>query len=145
MNQLRCVEIGYGSAAYEAGVTLRSSVLRAPLGMEFSRAELERESSQHHLACYRDGKLVACLLLVPGAGGEIRMRQVAVRLEMQGQGVGSALVGFAEEHAKARRFSRMTLHARESALPFYAKLGYQRVGSRFLEIQLPHWEMRKSL
>jgi predicted GNAT family N-acyltransferase len=39
----------------------------------------------------------------------------------------------------------MTLHARESALPFYAKLGYQRVGSRFLEIQLPHWEMRKSL
>lgn len=142
---MKCVEIDYGSAAYDAAVALRSRVLRAPLGLEFSRAELEGECSQWHLACYLDHELVACLLLVPGACGEIRMRQVAVSPERQGQGIGSALVGFAEELAKVERFSRMILHARESALPFYAKLGYQRVGSRFFEIQLPHWEVRKNL
>jgi predicted GNAT family N-acyltransferase len=39
----------------------------------------------------------------------------------------------------------MTLHARSTAVPFYAKLGYECVGDEFIEVTIPHWEMRKAL
>ena len=34
-------------------------------------------------------------------------------------------------------------HVRETAIPFYARLGYERRGSRFVEVTLPHFLMRK--
>ena len=37
----------------------------------------------------------------------------------------------------------MVLHARESAVPFYEKLGYSLGGDRFQEATLPHWAMNK--
>jgi predicted GNAT family N-acyltransferase len=30
-------------------------------------------------------------------------------------------------------------------VPFYDRLGYQRVGARFIEVTLPHLELRKAL
>ena len=73
------------------------------------------------------------------------MRQVAVSPRAQGQGIGRALTEFAEDLARRRGFSRMTLHARAIAVPFYEKLGYQRVGDEFEEVTIPHWSMQKAL
>lgn len=145
MKTLSCRQIEFGSPEYEATVALRDAVLRRPLGLEFSPAQLAAESADYHLACFRDDELAGCLILVPGTAGRIQMRQVAVAGHAQGQGVGRALIVFAEEFARGHGFHEMTLHARETAVPFYHKLGYQRVGERFEEVTLPHWEMRKPL
>jgi predicted GNAT family N-acyltransferase len=39
----------------------------------------------------------------------------------------------------------MVLHARETAVPFYLKLGYEVVGGQFEEVGIPHFKMEKKL
>jgi ribosomal protein S18 acetylase RimI-like enzyme len=138
-------EIRHGSAAYRASVALRQEILRKPLGLDFTERELEQERSDYHLVCQEDGELVGCLVLVPQGGSEVRMRQVAVTPRAQGRGIGRALTEFAEDFARRRGFSRVTLHARVTAVPFYEKLGYERVGDQFEAVTIPHWSMEKRL
>lgn len=144
-NDLTFLEISHGSSAYEETVALREAVLRQPLGLIFTPEQLEAEHAQHHLACYQSGVLIGCLILVPNADRIIKMRQVAVTPSARGQGIGSALVKFSEAFAHDLNFTMMLVHARETAIPFYEELGYQRVGERFEEVLLPHWKMRKHL
>lgn len=140
---IRLVE--HGSAAYRDTVWLRDCVLRRPLGLRFSDEELAREHGSHHVACYRGDRLVGCLVLRPRPDGDLQMRQVAVLPELQGQGIGTALVRFSEDLAHQRGFRRLILHARETAVAFYEKLGYSRMGDRFEEVSIPHWAMEKRL
>jgi predicted GNAT family N-acyltransferase len=37
------------------------------------------------------------------------------------------------------------MHARQSAVGFYQKLGYQIRGEEFEEVTIPHYEMQKQL
>ena len=106
---------------------------------------MEREKADYHLVCQEDGELVGCLILVPQGTDELRMRQVAVSPLARGRGIGRALTEFAEDFARRRGFSRVTLHARVTAVPFYEKLGYERVGEQFEEVTIPHWGMEKRL
>ena len=138
-------EVAHQSDAYRECVALRLAILRIPLGLSFTEEELAREDSSLHLACREDGRLVGCLVLVPLAGGLIKMRQVAVLPDIQGRGIGRLLVEFAEGFARSRGLTRITLHARTTAIPFYERQGYERVGEEFEEVTVPHWEMQKSL
>jgi predicted GNAT family N-acyltransferase len=124
---------------------LRREVLRTPLGLDFSPEELAREANEFHFAGYAGDELVACLVLVPLGNGVAKMRQVAVIPAAQGMGIGRMMVEFTEAFAREHRFSRITLHARATVVPFYEKLGYQRVGKEFEEVTIPHWEMEKEL
>ena len=137
-------------ADYWAIVDLRDAVLRRPLGLAFSAEELAAEKDSLHVACYRGRRLVGGLVLRPlGDGGEggkaVRMRQVAVEPAMQGQGIGTALVEYSEALARKLGYQRMVLHARDTAVPFYEKLGYFRLGEPFEEVKIPHWAMEKVL
>jgi predicted GNAT family N-acyltransferase len=135
----------HGSPAYEETVALRDDILRKPLGLTFTAEQLGAESSDMHLACYDDGQLVGCLILTPADHGAVKMRQVAVAADRQGKGIGRAMVERSEEIAREHGFTEMVLHARETAVPFYEALGYDRVGERFEEVTIPHWKMRKGM
>jgi ribosomal protein S18 acetylase RimI-like enzyme len=138
-------QVAHGSDAHGASVALRREVLRKPLGLDFTDEELEEERSDYHLICQEDGELVGCLVLAPQSRDEVRMRQVAVSPETRGRGIGRALTEFAEDFARRQGFARMTLHARTTAVRFYEKLGYERVGEEFEEVTIPHWTMQKRL
>ncbi|MCF7929152.1 MAG: GNAT family N-acetyltransferase [Spirochaetales bacterium] len=155
---LSCESIRHGSPEYEETVALRDAVLRRPLGLEFDTAELAAEDDSYHLVCRRGGVLAACVVLTPlggegtgdseaGAGlhGAIRLRQMAVREELRGQGIGRELVRFAEKVAAGQGCREIVLHAREHAAGFYEKLGYRKEGERFFEVGIPHFFMRKEL
>jgi len=139
-------KINFGTPDYDESVALRYEVLRKPLGLEFTPEQLGAEWSDTHLAALDEsGKIVGILLLTPVNEQEIKMRQVAVAPELQGKGLGAALVAASEEQAQSLNFKKMTLHARESAVPFYLRLGYQVVGDRFEEVGIPHFKMEKNL
>ena len=116
-------EVAHGSPEYWKTAELRNCVLRKPIGLQFSAEDVEAEKRYHHLACYCGDKLVACLMLDPLEDGNIRMRQLAVIPELQRQGIGKALVEFSETWARNARYQRMILHARETAVAFYKRLG----------------------
>ena len=137
--------IQHGTEFYHETVALRSAILRQPLGLKFSPEELDAERDSLHLACWRGKSVVACLILKPVSAKQMRMRQFAVHADVQGQGVGSALALHAEAIAKEHGYEEIVLHARETALGFYEKLGYVVEGERFIEVTLPHFSMRKRL
>jgi GNAT superfamily N-acetyltransferase len=141
-------EIAHGSRAYEAAVRLREAVLRRPLGLGFTREELDEEATSIHIAALEgddDAACIGCLVLLPIDAGTVRMRQVAVEPDRQRQGLGGALVAFAEQAARTRGYREIVAHVREPVIPFYARLGYELSGPRFVEVTLPHFLMRKSI
>jgi predicted GNAT family N-acyltransferase len=145
MNDFNFRLVAHGSPEYEETVALRDDILRRPLGLVFTPEQLGAESKDMHLACYRDGTLVGCLILTPVDPATVKMRQVAIAEELQGKGVGRALVERSEEVAREQGFETMVLSARETAVPFYERLGYDRIGERFEEVTIPHWKMMKRL
>ena len=146
---LRISEIAHRSRAYEQAVRLREAVLRRPLGLVFTAQELDDEAGSHHIVALEDdqddedGACVGCLVLLPIDADVVRMRQVAVQPDRQRQGIGRALVRFAEQSARARGHREIVAHVREPVIPFYGSLGYALTGSRFIEVTLPHFPMRK--
>lgn len=149
--------VSHGSEAYHQTIDLRHSILREPLGLSFSPEELAAEKDSIHITCHIKGQLVGCLVLKPHGSHELQMRQVAISELLQGQGIGKALVKYSEKYAtdilpepdksksKAGTKNKIWLHARETAVPFYERLGYKREGEAFEEVGLPHWSMYKEL
>jgi len=133
----------HNSPGYWLTVALRDKILRQPLNLTFSDEELQGEVSSQHLALVNDNVVLACLVLKPISGKEIKMRQVAVDTTVQGQGLGSRLVQVAEEYAKDQGFTIISCHARYTAQDFYERLGYQVVGELFKELDIDHFKMIK--
>lgn len=139
-------EISFGSPDYDEELKLRYDILRKPLGLEFTEEQIAEEYDQKHFVIRKNsGEIVGCLVLKIIDQHTIKMRQVAVQEECQRLGVGKLLVQGAEQWSMQFKFNKLTLHARDIAVPFYLKLGYQKVGSEFVEVGIPHWEMEKLL
>jgi len=119
--------------------------LRAPLGLDFSQDELSAEACDIHIAAYADGILAGCLVMVLFSDSEVKIRQVAVRENLQRKGFGSALTRFAEQLASEKGFASIVLHARQSAVPFYQIHGYLIDSEPFVEVTIPHIRMRKNI
>jgi len=137
--------IEYDSPVYLESVSLRQDVLRTPLGLKFTKENMVTDEHEYHIAASDGDNLVGILLLRPLDNGFIKMRQVAVREEFQGKGIGQKLVEFAEEFATGLGFNIMELHARKVSLNFYERLNYAVVGEQFEEIGIPHFRMEKNL
>ena len=135
----------YGTAEYLAATELRDVILRRPLGLHLSAAELEKERGDIHVGAFRDGQLRGCLVLTPVSARTLRMRQVAVDPKYQGQGIGHQLVAYSEGYAREQGYEEIMLHARRSAAPFYLKQSYVIVGDEFEEVTLPHLVMVKMI
>lgn len=142
---ISCRKVVYGSPDYHSALDIRTEVLRKPLGLVFDPEELKKEVNFHHFVAYQAGEVVGTLMLVELSESALKMRQVAVLNEAQGQGVGQALVEAAEKFAVQNSFKRIELHARDTAVPFYLKLGYLAIGEEFLEVGIPHRAMSRTL
>jgi len=138
------IPIEFATPEYDEAVALRTRVLREPLGLHYTPEQLQAEYSDTHLACFNpDGILVGCLILTPHGDHAYKMRQVAVLPECQGKGIGRKLVQESELFALRQRRPHIILHARDTAVPFYLKQGYQTLGTPFEEVGIVHFKMEK--
>jgi len=138
-------EIPFGSEEHKLSIELRNLVLRKPLGLTFLEEDLAKEDTEYHLAAFYEKQIVGILLLKPISDTEIKMRQVATSPNYQGKGVGSKLVAFSEKFAKQKGVDKISLHARQTAVPFYLRMNYQIEGDMFEEVSIPHYKMHKNL
>lgn len=143
---MRLIEIEFGSDRFAEEVDLRNRLLRIPLGLTFSEEDLQKESQQLHFGLADDdGKLVACAIVVPLDKHHVKLRQMAVETDRQGNGFGAQLIAAIECELRSRRYQSITLHARCTAIEFYEKQGYQKCGSEFTEVGISHWKMTKDI
>lgn len=138
-------QIDYGTVQYAQMVELRSEVLRKPIGLDFTEEELDKEKDEILIGAFDEDEMIGCCMLTKTEKGELRLRQMAVKDDLQGTGIGASIIGFAENLARDRGFGKIVMHARDSAVGFYEKLGYKIVGDVFTEVNLPHHKMEKPL
>ncbi|HEY4285738.1 MAG TPA: GNAT family N-acetyltransferase [Puia sp.] len=137
--------IDHGTKEYQQMVNLRNEILRKPLGLSFDKAELDKEKDDILMGAFEDDRLLGCCLLTRMDSFTIRLRQMAVPNSMQGKGVGRALMIFAENIARDLGYRKLCMHARQTAVGFYEKLGYSVAGEPFEEVTIPHYIMEKAL
>ena len=143
----KMIDVEFGSSRYDELVELRYKVLLGPLGLKFLDSFRDKEISYLHIGCIEslDDKLVGGLILAPVNDKEIRLMQVAVDPVYQGEGIGKALVSYAEKRAKEAGYSKIVMHAMLSVVNFYEKLGYHQEGDLFEEQGLTFAKMVKKL
>lgn len=137
--------IDHGTKEYTQMIDLRMQILRAPLGLTFTKEDLEKEKEDILLGCFDEEQLEGCCLLTEIEPGTVKLRQMAVLDGLQGKGIGRALMNFAENVARDAGYKKLTMHARKSALGFYEKLGYTICSDEFEEVTVPHYIMEKKL
>ncbi|MGZ5255717.1 MAG: GNAT family N-acetyltransferase [Flavitalea sp.] len=139
-------QIDHGTKDYQEMVRLRHQILRQPLGLDFSPEELEKEKEEILMASFEDDEMLGCCMLTKSdEPGTLRLRQMAVPKNLQGKGIGAALLIFAENIARDKGYKKIKMHARDTAVGFYERSGYQLRGDSFLELGIPHHIMEKSL
>ncbi|MEO6054938.1 MAG: GNAT family N-acetyltransferase [Chthoniobacterales bacterium] len=138
-------EYPFDSSAYTSALNLRERVLRAPLNLAWEENAFAGEKDSFHIGCFKQEQLIATLVLMPVNKSIMKMRQVAVDFDYQRQGIGNALVRFAEEFTKQKGYRSITANARLVTLSFYKTLGYSAAGGSFMEVTLPHYKIAKDL
>ena len=76
----------------------------------------------------------------------IKLERFAVRKDFRGRWVGSALVQAVLDDIGAAENTRgkpLYMHAQLTAMPLYAKFGFQPVGDAFDECAIPHYKMER--
>jgi predicted GNAT family N-acyltransferase len=143
---MNIVEVEFATPEYDQTVHLRYKILREPLDLDFTEDQLAAEYSDFHLAAYDDAWILrGCLVLTPKDEKVLKMRQVAVDNAAQSKGIGSLMVKASEVFARAKGYDKMELNARETAVVFYQKLGYNTEGLMFEEVSIPHFKMVKNI
>jgi len=137
--------IDHGTPEYKQMIKLRDEILRKPLGLSFSDDELEKEKQNLLMGAYEDDQMLGCCMLVEEEPQTVRLRQMAVINDLQGKGIGKALMQFAENLARDRGYKKITMHARKNSAGFYEKMGYKKRGEEFEEITIIHFNMEKEL
>ena len=139
-------QIDYGTKEYKQMVDLRNEILRKPLGLSFSPDELAKEKNDILIAAFDEDEMLGCCILTKADdNGCIRLRQMAVQKNFQGKGIGDSIMTFAENIARDKGFKTITMHARDTAIGFYEKFGYEVKGEQFEEVNTKHHIMEKLL
>ena len=137
--------IDHGSNEYRQMIKLRDDILRKPLGLGFTSQELEKEKDNMLIGAFEDDDMLGCCMLVEENPETVRLRQMAVLNDLQGKGIGRALMNFAENLGRDRGYKIMSMHARKNAVGFYEKMGYKITSDEFTEITIQHYVMEKRL
>ncbi len=138
-------EAEFGSKTYEEMLSLRQRILRDPLGLEWTEEEESWEPRERHFGVRGDGGIIACVVIRPLGKRTVKLRQMAVEPARQGTGIGRGLLEGVEKILVSHELDRIELNARDTAVGFYEKLGFCKMGEEFVEVTIPHWKMVKTL
>jgi GNAT superfamily N-acetyltransferase len=106
------------------------SQLRSLDEAEFLRRVRRQSYSGYEVVgAFRDGKLIGVMGMRPvhtlARGSHLHVDDLVVDARARGSGAGRALMSFAETDARAREMTAVFLDARQEAIPFYEREGYE--------------------
>ncbi|OTN76176.1 hypothetical protein A5886_001253 [Enterococcus sp. 8G7_MSG3316] len=134
------------SDIYLASLKIRNTVFVKEQGVPLALEVDENEALAVHFVLYDDqNQSVATLRFLPIDAKTMKLQRMAVPKDYRGHGCGRILIEGAEAFAKAHHIEKITLGAQLTAQDFYQKLGYQAEGEVFLDADMPHIKMTKTL
>ncbi len=131
---------------FEQYFELRWRILRKPWNEPRGSEVDEQEEDSYHIMALDENRIAGIARLQFTEPGITQLRYMAVDELYQSQGIGRLIMTHMESYAKQQSALQLFLHARENALGFYQKLGYQTIGKSYLLFdQIQHYKMIKSL
>lgn len=131
---------------------LRHEVLRPGQPLEACIYEGDEDERTFHIGVYLQDRLVCIGSFYPeqekslSQQNQYRLRGMATLESERGKGIGSKLIAFAESAMKDKGAEAWWCNARTTAVPYYEKLGLQKVGDEFHIPEIgPHYVMCKIL
>lgn len=95
-----------------------------------------------HFTLWEDGELVSCLRGNEN-GNLLHIGRFAVKKELRKNGYGKILMEKLCNYAKENGYTGVELSAVETAVGFYEKQGFFKIGDFYLETGVPHIYMKK--
>lgn len=138
-------DITYGTKEYLETLELRNKVMRIPLGLDIHREDFSCERQSAIIGAFDGEQLLGVGVM---SHREVhKVEYLCVDFDLQGSGVGGALLDRMEAMAAEQGSEKMYLDARTSAQDFYAHRGYETVGEVFVMecAPVPHIAMEKAL
>ena len=117
--------------------SVRQPVLRPGKPIESCHFEGDNLISTTHFGYYNEGKLIGIISVFKNSNEnfntekQFQIRGMAVLENHQKKGIGAVLVLHTENHLKAEGERLIWFNARETAVGFYKKLGYEIKGTEF--------------
>ncbi len=126
---------------------LRWQLLRAPWNQaEGSETDNIEAQCFHIMATDDEEKIIGIARLQFNSDTEAQIRYMAVIESYGGRGIGRALINVLEQRAKNSSHTKIILDARETAVDFYKKLGYNVIKKSYLLFdKIQHFRMSKEL
>jgi len=133
-------------AQWQGYYQLRYLVLRAPWQQPPGSERDELEPQAHHrMIVNAAGEVLAVGRLHLVDADTAQVRYMAVAEPARGSGLGAVMLQALEQQAVAIGAQRVILNARESAVVFYKKSGYQLGTQQPPLFGIAHWQMHKAL
>ena len=138
-------EINYYSEEYQRLLNFRFQNLRKPLNLEWSKNDLMNEDQQNHFALKNRNEIVGSFCLKKIDCSTIRLRQMAIKKNLQKQGYGSSIIKFTEKFAIENNYKKIIIIARLSAIDFYKKNFFKTSGNIFIDVTVKSIKMYKEI
>jgi len=139
------VKLAETDAEMEAAIALRFQVFVAEQSIAPEEELDEADATATHAVALYQGKVVGTGRFVSPDAGTAQIGRMAVEAAWRRRGIGGQLLRFLEETARAQGARLSALHAQEYVKGFYAGHSYREHSDTFLEVSIPHVEMRKEL
>ncbi len=131
---------------FEQYYALRYRLLREPWGEAEGSEKDELEDQCVHMIAMDADTVIGVGRLQFNSDTEAQIRYMAVAPAHERQGVGRYLVQALEAAARERAITFIVLDAREAAVGFYSKLGYEVTAKSYLLFDcIQHYRMQKKL
>ena len=131
---------------FDKYLELRWRVLRKPWDQPRGIEVDELDDKAIHIAAYDEDKIVGVARLHFNSKEEAQIRYMAVDENYRNRGIGSKMLENLEKIAKEKGARYIILNARENAVEFYLKNGYELIEKSYLLFgTIQHYKMRKVL
>lgn len=105
----------------------------------------ELETETFHIVLYNKIEKLATARILELENQVYKVQRVAVLKKYRKKGIGKRLIQVIEEKVRERSGQKLTLGSQNTAIPFYEKLGYTTEGPEFMDAEIPHHTMTKTL
>ncbi len=130
---------------YSASKKVRKAVFvdeqKYPLAEEFD----EYDKICPHLVIFDGEKPVATGRIFLIENNTAKLGRIAVLKEYRGKHLGAEVMTALTERAREMKASSVYISAQTYAVPFYEKFGFKAYGEEYLDIHIPHRDMKMDL
>jgi len=131
---------------FEKYFELRWRILRKPWNQPKGSEQDSDEDSSYHLMAIENDQVIGVARLQFTNNNSAQLRYMAVDNVHQKKGIGKSIINHLETYAKQHGAHELFLNARDNALIFYTRLGYEIMGKSYLLFNsIQHYKMSKKL